>query len=256
VFAILLNHKKVNPFEVLNGYNGKWKPKWRKTPIQDDNPFELISAENVIVYSSNIGISQLVLRLNAMQIYEGLKNFGFSKYSGIDLPYELKGGIRRLKEYQYPIYKSTTAYGYGIMVNFIQLLKAYNVFNNNGIAITPKIADVKTTSKRVVSAKVANEMLRILRKVVLKGTAKNAYIKGIFTAGKTGTAHVSINSKYEKIYNSSFFGFANDKTHKYTIGVTFFDIKAPFPNYFASRSAVPLFKKIVIIMRDEKLIGE
>ena len=51
------------------------------------------------------------------------------------------------------------------MVNFVQLLKAYNVFNNNGIAVTPKIADVKTNSKRVLSAKVANEMLMILRKI-------------------------------------------------------------------------------------------
>jgi len=255
-FAILLKHKKVNPFEVLNGYNGKWKPKWRKTPIRDDDPFEWISAENVLVYSSNIGISQLALRLTPEEFYQGLKNFGFSKYSGIDLPYELKGVIRSLRELQYPVYKSTTSYGYGIMVNFVQLLKAYNVFNNNGIAVTPKIANVKTTSKRVLSAKVANEMLRILRKIVLKGTAKNAYVEGIFTAGKTGTAHISINNKYEKIYNSSFFGFANDKSHKYTIGVTFLDIKAPFPNYFASQSAVPLFKKIVIILRDEKLLGE
>jgi len=38
--------------------------------------------------------------------------------------------------------------------------------------------------------------------------------------------------------------------------VTFLDIKAPFPNYFASQSAVPLFKKIVIIMQDEKLLGD
>jgi cell division protein FtsI (penicillin-binding protein 3) len=142
------------------------------------------------------------------------------------------------------------------MVNFVQLLKAYNAFNNNGIEVTPKIADVKTDYKRVISAKTAHEMMAILRKIVLKGTAQNAYIDGIFTAGKTGTAHVSINNKYEKIYNSSFFGFANDKTHRYTIGVTFFDIKAPFPNYFASQSAVPLFKKIVIIMKDEKLLGD
>jgi cell division protein FtsI (penicillin-binding protein 3) len=255
-FAILLEHNKVNPFEILNGYNGKWKPEWRKTPIRDDEPFEWISAENVLVYSSNIGISQLALRLTPQEFYYGLKKFGFSKYSGIDLPYELKGVIRSLRELQYPIYKSTTSYGYGIMVNFVQLLRAYNIFNNNGIAVTPKIADVETTSKRVLSAKNAQEMLRILRKIVLKGTAKNAYIEGIFTAGKTGTAHVSIKNKYRKIYNSSFFGFANDNTHKYTIGVTFLDIKAPFPNYFASQSAVPLFKKIVIIMQDEKLLGD
>ncbi|GAB6074842.1 peptidoglycan D,D-transpeptidase FtsI family protein [Nautilia lithotrophica] len=255
-FAILLENKKVNPYEVLNGYNGKWKPKWRKTYIRDDDAFAWLSAENALVYSSNIVISQLALRLTPKEFYEGLKNFGFSKYSGIDLPYELKGVIRSLRELNYPIYKSTTAYGYGIMVNFVQLLKAYNAFNNNGIEVTPKIANVPTKSKRVISAKTANEMLRILRKIVLKGTAKNAYIEDIFTAGKTGTAHVSVNNKYEKIYNSSFFGFANDKSRKYTIGVTFLDIKAPFPNYFASQSAVPLFKKIVIIMKDEKLIGD
>ncbi|AZV47366.1 penicillin-binding protein 2 [Nautilia sp. PV-1] len=255
-FAILLEHGKVNPYEVLNAYNGKWKPKWRKTYIRDDDPFQWLSAENALVYSSNIVMSQLALRLTPSEFYNGLKSFGFSEYSGIDLPYELKGVIRSMKELQYPIYKSTTAYGYGIMVNFVQLLKAYNVFNNNGIEVTPKIADVKTTYKRVLKAKTANEMLRILRKIVLKGTAKNAYIDGIFTAGKTGTAHVSVHNKYEKIYNSSFFGFADDNTHKYTIGVTFLDIKAPFPNYFASQSAVPLFKKIVIIMKDEKLIGD
>ena len=255
-FAILLENKKVNPYEVLNGYNGHWKPKWRKTPIRDDDAFEWLSAENALVYSSNIVISQLALRLTNKEFYEGLKKFGFSKYSGIDLPYELKGVIRSLRELQYPVYKSTTAYGYGIMVNFIQLLKAYNAFNNNGIEVTPKIANVPAESKRVISAKTANEMLRILRKTVLKGTAKNAYIEDIFTAGKTGTAHVSINNRYEKIYNSSFFGFANDKSHKYTIGVTFLDIKAPFPNYFSSQSAVPIFKKIVIIMKDEKLIGD
>lgn len=253
IFSLLLEYNKVNPYEVLNAYNGKWKPKWRKRPIIDDKKFEWLSAENAIVYSSNIVTSQLSLRLTNKEIYYGLKKFGFSNYSGIDLPYELKGKLRSLKEYNYPIYKSTTNYGYGIYVTFVQLLKAYNVFNNNGIIVTPKIADVKTDKKRVISAKNAKKMLNILRKVVLKGTGKKAYIEDIFTAGKTGTAHIKLD---EKRYNSSFFGFANDKNNKYTIGVTFFDIKAPFPNYFASYSAVPLFKKVVIIMKDEKLIGD
>ena len=247
-FAILLERNKVNPYEVLNGYNGVWKPKWRRRPIRDDKPFKWMSAENAIVYSSNIVISQLALRLNAKEFYKGLKNFGFSEKSGIDLPYEIKGRLKPLFKFNYPIFKSTTSYGYGILVNFIQLLKAYNVFNNNGIEITPKIANVSTTKKRVISPKNAEIMLNILRKVVLKGTGKKALINGIFTAGKTGTAQVSINGKYQKIYNSSFFGFANDKNHKYTIGVTFFKIKVKFPHYFASESAVPTFKEIVNIM--------
>jgi len=255
-FAILLENNKVNPYEVLNGYNGKWKPKWRRTPIKDDEPFKWLSAENAIVYSSNIVISQLALRLTNKEFYDGLKNFGLGSYSGIDLPYEIKGYIPSLKKLNYPVFVSTTAYGYGIFVNFIQLLKAYNVFNNNGIEITPKIANVQTFSRRVLSAKNAQIMLNILRKVVLKGTGKAAIINGIFTAGKTGTAQVNVKGKYINIYNASFFGFANDKTHKYTIGVTFLRIKAKWPNYFASSSAVPTFKKIVDIMLQENLLKE
>jgi len=255
-FAILLEHQKVNPYEILNGYNGKWKPDWRKTPIRDDEPFKWLSAENAIVYSSNIVISQLSLRLNNKEFFNGLKKFGFGEYSGIDLPYELKGYIPSLQKLKYPIFISTTSYGYGIFVNFIQLLKAYNVFNNKGIEIVPKIANVSTLSKKIISSKNAQIMLNILRKVVLKGTAKAALIPGIFTAGKTGTAQVSIKGKYEKVYNSSFFGFANDKTHKYTIGVTFLRIKAKWPNYFASSSAVPTFKKIVDIMLEENLLKD
>lgn len=255
-FAILLEHNKVNPYEVLNAYNGRWKPDWRKTPIIDDKPFKWLSAENAIVYSSNIVMSQLALRLSAKEQFYGYRKFGLDKISGIDLPYELKGRLQPLKLYNYPVYKSTSAYGYGIVVNFVELLKAYNVFNNNGIMVIPKIADVKTDKKRIIKSATANEMLKILRKVVLKGTAKGAFIDNIFTAGKTGTAHVSVKGTYQKIYNSSFFGFANKGDKKYTIGVTFFHIKAPFPYYFASQSAVPLFKNIVIIMEDEKLFGE
>ena len=256
-FAILLEHNKVNPYEVLNGYNGHWKPKWRKTPIRDDDAKKWLSAEDSLVYSSNIVISQLALRLTAKEQFYGYKNFGIDKLSGIDLPYELKGRLQPLNLYNYPIYKSTSAYGYGIVVNFIELLKAYNVFNNNGIMITPKIADVQTNAKRIIKSVTAEQMVHILRKIVLKGTAKKALIDDIFTAGKTGTAHVTTKGEYEKhVYNSSFFGFANANDKKYTIGVTFFHVKAPFPNYFASATAVPVFKKIVIIMKNEKLFGD
>ncbi len=254
IFAILLDNNKVNPYEVLNAYNGKWKPKWRRTYIIDDKPFKWLSAENALVYSSNIVISQLALRLTNTEYYKGLVNFGLGQKSGIDLPYELKGYIRSMTKLNYPIYKSTTAYGYGIMVNFMQLLKAYNSFNNQGVEITPKIADVPTTSHRVMSAKNASLLRGILRKIVLKGTAQKAFVQGIFTAGKTGTAQRSVQGVYGKTYNSSFFGFADDNNHKYTIAVTFINIKAKWPNYFASSSAVPTFKKIVDIMLELNLL--
>ena len=254
VFSLLLHFNKVNPYEVLNGYKGRWKPKWRKTPIRDDEKKSWMSAEDAIVYSSNIVISQLSLRLTNYELLNGLKKFGLGKKSGIDLPYENKGYLRSLKELQFPIYKSTTSYGYGIFLNFIQLLRAYNVFNNRGYLVTPSIANRGVKEKRIISPENAETMKRILRKVVLKGTGKKAFVKDVWTAGKTGTAHVVVNNKYRGIYNSSFFGFADDGTNSYTIGVVCFEIKKGFPYYFASETAVPIFKDVVELLKNENLL--
>ena len=42
---------------------------------------------------------------------------------------------------------------------------------------------------------------------------------------------------------SSFFGFANDKKNKYTIGVTIREPQKPY--FYAAKSASPVFKQIV-----------
>lgn len=39
------------------------------------------------------------------------------------------------------IEKSVLSYGYGLKTTFIQLLAAYNVFNNDGFYITPRLAE-------------------------------------------------------------------------------------------------------------------
>jgi cell division protein FtsI (penicillin-binding protein 3) len=63
--------------------------------------------------------------------------------------------------------------------------------------------------------------------------------------------------RYVREYHSSFYGFANDKfDHKYTIGVLV--IRAKKGNtYFASKSAVPTFRKIVqLLVEQGKLIPD
>ena len=256
IFAILLEHNKVNPYETLDAHNGVWRVPWRKKPIRDDEAFKTLTAEEGIIHSSNIVLSELALRLSAKEYFDGLRQFGFSKPTGIDLPYELSGKINPLRLFRFPVYKSTTAFGYGIDVTFVQLLKAYNAFNDDGIEIAPRLAELPTPFKRVISAKNARIMLGILRKVVLSGTGKKAFVKGIFTAGKTGTAHVSkgVSGYSQDVYDSSFVGFANDKNHRYTIAVTFFNVKAKWPDYFAAANAVPTFKKIVDIMINENIL--
>jgi len=249
--SLLLEHNKVNIYEVLNAYNGRYKPSWRKVPIFDDDNYKWLSVENAIVHSSNIVLSQIAQRLTAKEFYFGLKKFGFTKNSGIDLSNEVVGNIPSMRQFEYEIYKASASYGYAIKTNFLQLLKAYSAFNNNGLEVTPTIANkfknitIKKEPVRVISEKTALTIKQILRKVVLKGTGVKAQIDGLYIGGKTGTAQISVKGNYKKLYNSSFFGFADDEKHSFTIGVT---VIKPTTKHFASQTAVPVFKEIVEIL--------
>jgi len=258
-YAMLLKEKKLNPYELVRTFNGRYKI-GRKT-ITDEHRYEWLSAQDVIVHSSNVGMAQLAQRLNQAEFFKGLKSFGFSEPSGIDLPYEQIGKIPPMARMKAKIYKATVGYGYGMSANFIQVLKAYNAFNNDGKLVSPRIADklesrledksyviFKPHDKQVVPASVAAVVKKTLIKTVQKGTGRATIIEGLEIGGKTGTSHISEKGRYVKKYNSSFFGFVNDKKHKYTIGVT---VIKPKTKHFASQTAVPTFKSIVHILIDE-----
>jgi cell division protein FtsI (penicillin-binding protein 3) len=252
VLAELLNKDLAQRYELVNGHNGRYKI-GRKT-ITDTHPEKFMSAEDIIVNSSNIGIAQLSLRLSGTQIKEMYQRFGFGKETGIDIPNESTGLIPNTKRLNNDIYKATVSYGYSIRTSFIQMLNAYNTFNNNGRMITPKIVSmldgpykvIKLDSQKdeyqVIKPTTAKIMQEILIKTVQKGTGRGTITEGIEIGGKTGTAHIAENGKYVNKYINSFFGFANGEEKKYTIGVTVFE---PTEKTFASQTAVPVFKSIV-----------
>jgi len=46
------------------------------------------------------------------------------------------------------INKATLSYGYGISVNFMQLMKVYSIFSNDGLMITPHIVNYLINHKK------------------------------------------------------------------------------------------------------------
>jgi cell division protein FtsI (penicillin-binding protein 3) len=257
-FSLLLEHKLVNPYDLVNGHNGRYRI-GRKV-ITDEHRFDWLSAENVIVYSSNIGMAQLAQKLPGYQFNEGLKTFGFGQKSTPDLIYERTGYIPTSKRLENEIYKATCAYGYGIRANLMQLMRAYDVFNNNGKMVYPRIVDafideqgeekklIQQETTQVLPSAVAQRVKKILIKTVNKGTGKKAITPGIEVGGKTGTAHIVEKGKYVHKYNTAFMGFANDKKHHYTIGVV---VIQPKKSQFAAQTAVPVFKQAVDIMIED-----
>jgi len=261
-FSLLLEHHLVNPYDLVNGHNGRFKI-GRKV-ITDEHRFDWLSAENVIVYSSNVGIAQLAQKLSGYEFYEGLQRFGFASKSTPDLIYEKVGSIPSAKRLENEIYKATCAYGYGIRANLMQLLRAYSVFNNNGKIVTPKIVHSfineyneetltpEFDQDQIIKRETAARMKKILIKTVNKGTGKKAITPGVEVGGKTGTAHIVERGKYVHKYNTAFMGFANDYSgHDYTIGVI---VVKPKSSHFAAQTAVPVFKKAINIMIEEGML--
>jgi len=257
-FSLLLDKGLINPYDLVNGHNGHFK--MGRKIITDEHKFDWLSAENVIVHSSNIGMAQLSQKLSGYDFNEGLKKFGFTKASTPDLIYEKTGSIPSPKRLENEIYKATCSYGYGMRANLMQLLRAYSAFNNNGRIVFPRIVDSFIDEHgvekkiaygqeiQVIKSATAQRVKKILIKTVNEGTGVKAITPGLIIGGKTGTAHIVEKGQYVKKYNTAFMGFANDATHDYTIGVI---VIQPKKSQFASQTSVPVFKKAVDIMIED-----
>ncbi|QKF68159.1 cell division protein FtsI / penicillin-binding protein [Arcobacter venerupis] len=237
--------------------------------IKDDHEFSKhnLSIDDIVMYSSNIGTLQIAQRLSGPEFFEGMKRFGFTRKSGIDLPYEKKGVMPKIwqfsagdKDKKDNVFKATVSFGQGMTSTFIQLIKAYSTFNNDGYMITPRIVSHLTYDnnqykandskpERIISKQTADEMKKLLVRTVEEGTGRSARIEGLEIGGKTGTAQIARGGKYLKEYISSFIGFVNDEhNNSYTIGVTVFNPISTGVNWYyhyAASSAVPVFKEVI-----------
>ncbi|MCB4779626.1 MAG: penicillin-binding protein 2 [Sulfurovum sp.] len=261
--AVAIDHKVVTPQTWFKTYNGRMKIGKQYT-VTDDEKFDSLTATDIIVHSSNVGISQISWRLTGKEFRDGLLAFGFSRPSGIDLSRELSGRIKSLHLLNNKMHRANSAYGYGMLVTFAQLWKAYSAFNNGGIAVTPRIVNYLQDSigrhfilspsegnLHPISKKTAQQIHEILKEVVKRGTGLKTQYLGLEIGGKTGTSHIAKHGHYTHEYHSSFYGFANDKKgHKYTIGILVIRAKGRY-KYFASQSAVPTFKNVVRILVDQ-----
>jgi cell division protein FtsI (penicillin-binding protein 3) len=265
--SIALDKGLVTPEQSFDTFGGKL-PVGEKQWITDDEKFDSLTVTDIIVHSSNVGASQISWSLTGKEFRDGLLKFGLAQPSGIDLSRDLPGYLKDIETLNNKMHRANTSYGYGMLVTPVQLLKAYSAFNNDGVAVTPRlvnyledekgrhyIPEPKINDAQVISKKTANQMQNILLEVVKRGRGVKAQHPGLEIGGKTGTAHIAKNGRYVREYHSSFYGFANDEFgHKYTIGVLVIRAKKKY-KYFASQSAAPTFKNLVKILVEEgKLI--
>jgi cell division protein FtsI/penicillin-binding protein 2 len=151
---------------------------------------ERMTVAEILSLSSNVGTITLAELLGRQRLERWVARFGFGKKTGIDFPGETAGIL--------PFYWSgstigTLPIGHGIAVTPIQMASAYAAIANHGVWLRPRLVMGQNLGKgaqrrRVMSRHVADQMMSMLRDVVIEGTGIEAEIDGYQVAGKTGTA--------------------------------------------------------------------
>jgi len=248
-----LEEKLLNRNDVINTYGGEYT--YRGITIKDSHKFTSLSFQQVIEQSSNIGMIQVANRLGKEKFYKYARDFGFGITTGIDLPGEMKGLLKKPVEYS-PVSLNSMAIGYEVMVTALQMANSYACIANGGTLMKPFVVkrelspDGKIVKENkpvevrtVVSRQTALELTELLVGAVERGTGVDARISNMKVAGKTGTSRKVVNGKYsESKYTSSFIGFFPAENPVVIIAVV---IDAPMSgDYYGGKVAAPIFKKI------------
>jgi cell division protein FtsI/penicillin-binding protein 2 len=148
-------------------------------------------------------------------------NLGFGEKTGIDLPSETSGLIRNLESPRQIEY-ATAAFGQGIAVTPVEMIRALATLANGGKSVTPHLGkSVRLTSgvtrtltfpegQQVFSPEATREVSKMLTYVVDHDLSKGKVrIPSYSVAAKTGTAQLTDEKGgyYKDRYFHSFFGY-------------------------------------------------
>lgn len=227
-----LETTKLQPDTMINCGNGVINLFGRI--IHDHNRYSALTMQQVLEKSSNIGAIQIGLKVGDRALYQYVRNFGFGRKTGIELPGESAGLVRRVEEWT-PSSIGSVAMGHEISATSIQLAIGAAVIANGGLRVHPQIvmtrqkpgeaAEKFTPEKpvRVIRPETAITMRQMMEGVVLRGTGRGvANLKGYTAGGKTGTAQIydfKVHA-YTHHYNASFVGFAPVANPQIVIAVT------------------------------------
>lgn len=209
--------------------------------------------EDIVVKSHNVGAAEVGWTIGERTMFAALQRFGFDKDTGSGLPGETKGMFLPLDEWTQTSLP-TIAYGQGIAVTPIGLARAYCAIANGGLLIRPHIVSAiiepggkrveqrPVVERRAISERTAATLRSFLRSVVTRGTGPAAQIPGFTTAGKTGTAQIPRNGRYDPDqYVASFVGFVPAERPRYVILVK---VERPRGAIYGGVVAAPAFARL------------
>lgn len=215
-----------------------------------------LTFDEILQNSCNVGFMQVGAKVGKEKLNEYIKKFGLGKKSGVDLPGEASGIIKKTESIT-DMDLATISFGQTNTVNSIQFMAAVNTVANGGTLIQPHVMkevsyidengnkgtqssfDPKL-AKNVLNKTTVDRMRAALEKTVHFGSPKATYMEGYGIAGKTGTAQ-KVNPEtggYGNGYVASFVGFAPYDNPQISVMISVDNPKNG--EYYGGRVAAPL----------------
>jgi cell division protein FtsI (penicillin-binding protein 3) len=258
--AMALESGRFNPGSIIDAREGKLTI--GPDTIRDSHRAkELMTLEQVIQKSSNIGTAKVALSLPVEDHWRLLTAAGFGQASQTGFPGAAAGRMRPYKKWK-PIEHATISYGHGISVSLLQMARAYTIFAGNGELLSAGIFKAPEDSRArpmqvsmrpsgegavrgvpVIKPETAAALRKMLEMAAgPKGTAPMAQVPGYRVGGKTGTTTKLENGRYVKKYVASFVGMAPMSDPRIIVAVMIDEPSAG--KYYGGQIAAPIFSRI------------
>jgi len=249
-----LEERIVTPSQIIDCGNGEITIANVTIHEHDGHRYGQLSFEDVIVNSSNVGAARVGLALGDRRFYDWIRRFGFGERTGIPLPGEATGLLRRAEKWT-PVSPASISIGQEIGVTPLQIVRAVASIATGGLRVEPRIVErviddegnsiyepPRHAPVRVMSEKTAAVLNEILKGVVVRGTGKQAALVEHVVAGKTGTAQKAGRGGYlPDRYVGSFAGYVPADRPRLAILVV---IDEPRGEHYGGTVAAPAFRDI------------
>ena len=226
-----LESTSLRPDSMINCGNGQINLFGRV--IHDHDRYSALAMADVLAKSSNIGAIQIGLKVGERNLYDYVRKFGFGRKTGIELPGESTGMVRRVEQWT-PSSIGSVAMGHEVSATSLQLALAGAAVANGGMLVKPRLVMARQRQgqptqtfapdrpERIMRPETAIQMRQMMEGVVLHGTGKKAALAGYTSGGKTGSAQVyDLRAHvYTHTYNASFLGFAPVVNPQIVVAVT------------------------------------
>jgi len=221
--------------------------------VPDEHRYGILSFEDVIVKSSNVGAIKAGWMIGAERLNRYVRRFGFGEILSKDFRGATPGIVWAPEKLDASALASVSM-GYQVSVTPLQMVNAAAAVANGGTLFQPHlvravIRDGKREAIAPVPVRMAIQpataatLTTVMEAVVERGTGTAAKIAGYQVAGKTGTAQKIIDKRYSNsAHYGSFVGFVPSRRPALAILVV---IDQPRNGaYYGGAVAAPVFQKI------------